>query len=56
MTVVATACAVVPTVPLFANRFVADTRNWLVAVALGIFVALAASRKRIEPTGQEGRT
>jgi hypothetical protein len=46
MTAVAAACIAARAVPLVASRFVADTRNWLVAVALTIFVALAATRKR----------
>jgi hypothetical protein len=46
-TAVALACAILPASPLLASHFMADSRDWLVAVALGIFVALAASRKRI---------
>ncbi|HWB07741.1 MAG TPA: hypothetical protein VG826_00755 [Pirellulales bacterium] len=46
MTAVAMACVIVPASPLVASHFRADSRDWLVAVALGIFVALAASKKR----------
>jgi hypothetical protein len=46
MTAVAAACVAAPASPLVASRFLADTRRWLVTVALAIFVALAVTRKR----------
>jgi hypothetical protein len=44
-TAVAVGCVVVPSCPSLLSQFMADSRHWLVTVALAIFALTAASRR-----------